>query len=190
MTSSATLARRLHAIERLDLLERAGDPALTAITRLAAFTAGGGAAAVHIFDAAHQHRVAATNAPLGPHPREESMCRLVVDGEQRIHCADATADTRFSYTSFVAGDEPVRCYASTPLRAQDGAVIGSLCTWDTAARALSAEQLARLDDLAELITSRIELTHIAGELGHVATHDALTGVLNRVMLDDRLAHAF
>ena len=59
------------------------------------------------------------------------MCKLVVDGEQRIVCEDATQDSRFAYSSFVQGDAPVRFYASTPVRAADGTVVGSLCTWDT-----------------------------------------------------------
>ena len=178
------------AIQRLHLLDRAGDPALTALTRITAYVAGGGAAAVHVFDDVAQHRVAATDAPLGDHPREDAMCKLVVDGERRIVCTDATQDPRFSYSSFVTGDAPVRFYASTPLRAMDGEVIGTLCAWDTSARELSEEQAGRLEDLAEQVSARMELVRLANDLGHQAIHDPLTGVLNRVMLDDRLALAF
>jgi GAF domain-containing protein len=183
-------ARRLDLIARLELLERAGDPALTALTRLAAYITGAPAAAVHVLDEAHQHRVAAVGAPLGARPREDAMCRLVVDGEQRIVCADATADSRFGYSSYVQGPEPVRFYASVPLRASRGAVIGSLCSWDTARRIVSDEQIARLEDLADQLVARVELTQLALELGHAATHDPLTGALNRLLLDDRLGQAF
>lgn len=188
MTSAAT--RRLSALERLHALDRAGDPALTGVTRVASFVAGGGAAAVHLIDDAAQHRVAATGAPLGTHPREDAMCALVVDGEQRIVCEDATLDARFSYSSFVHGDSPVRFYASTPVRAADGTVVGSLCTWDTEPRELDDEHVRRLEDLAEHVATLLELRQVASELGHAAAHDPLTGVLNRTMLDDRLAHAF
>jgi diguanylate cyclase (GGDEF)-like protein len=187
---SDVATRRLRAIERLHALDRSGDPALTALTRVASFVAGGGAAAVHLIDDLHQHRVAATAAPLGEHPREDAMCKLVVDGEQRIVCQDATTEARFAYSSFVHGDAPVRFYASTPVRAADGTVVGSLCTWDTVARELDAESAARLDDLAEQVSTLLELRQVASELGHAAAHDPLTGVLNRTMLDDRLAHAF
>lgn len=188
MTSAAT--RRLSALQRLHALDRAGDPALTALTRVASFVAGGGAAAVHLIDDETQHRVAATAAPLGGHPREDAMCKLVVDGEHRIVCEDATQDTRFSYSSFVQGEAPVRFYASTPVRAADGTVVGSLCTWDTEARDLADEHVRRLEDLAEHVATLLELRQVASELGHAAAHDPLTGVLNRTMLDDRLAHAF
>jgi diguanylate cyclase (GGDEF)-like protein len=186
--SNAT--RHTAAIARLGLLERAGDPALTGITRLASYISGAGAAAVHVLDDTHQHRVAGAGAPLGDHPREDSMCRLVVDSEQRIVCADATTDPRFSYSSYVQGDEPVRFYVSVPLRASDGAVFGTLCTFDIVARKLREEQVSLLEDLADQVVAQIELTRVAVELGHVASHDPLTGAVNRLVLGDRLAQAF
>jgi diguanylate cyclase (GGDEF)-like protein len=190
LVDDSAAARRNEAIARLGLLERAGDPVLTAVTRLAAYVTGAAAAAVHIVDDVLQHRVAATGAELGSHPRGDSMCRLVVDSEQRIVCADATADPRFGYSSFVTGDRPVRFYASVPLRATDGAVLGTLCAFDTATRAVADRQLSLLDDLADQVVAQIELTRVALDLGHVASHDALTGAVNRLVLGDRLAQAF
>jgi len=182
--------RRLDAIRALGVLDRAGDPALTAFARLAAFVTGAAAAAVHILDDEAQRRIAADGAPLGDHPREDAMCRVVVDGEQRIVCADAVLEPRFSHSSFVRGDDPVRFYASLPLRTSDGTVIGTLCCWDTVVRELGDEQLARLEDLADQLIARIELTRVAIDLGHAASHDPLTGAVNRLVLADRLAQAF
>lgn len=133
LANDAHATRHTAAIARLGLLERAGDPALTGITRLACYVSGAAAAAVHVIDDTAQHRVAGAGAPLGNHPREDSMCRLVVDSKQRIVCADASADPRFSYSSHVRGDASVRFYASIPLRASDGLVFGTLCTFDTVA---------------------------------------------------------
>jgi diguanylate cyclase (GGDEF)-like protein len=180
----------LEAISRLGLLEREGDPALTALVRVASYVTGAVAAAVHVLDDVAQHRVAAVNAPLGEHPREDSMCRLVVDDEQRIVCADATEEPRLGYSSFVQGPEPVRFYASVPLRTADGAVVGTLCAWDTVARELSREQVTCFEDLAEQAVSRLELTRIARDLGTAATRDPLTGAVNRLLLNDRLAQMF
>ncbi len=190
LANDADATRHSAAIARLGLLERAGDPALTGITRLACYVSGAAAAAVHVIDDAAQHRVAGSGAPLGQHPREDSMCRLVVDSEQRIVCADAAADPRFSYSSYVQGDTPVRFYASVPLRASDGLVFGTLCAFDTVSRELGDDQVARLEDLAEQVVTQIELTRVAVELGHVASHDPLTGAVNRLVLGDRLAQAF
>jgi diguanylate cyclase (GGDEF)-like protein len=173
-----------------NLLDRAGDPALTALTRVAAFITGAAAAAVHVFDEEHQHRIAGVGAPLGTHPREDAMCRLVVEGGRRIVTSDATADPRFRSSSSVEGPEPVRFYASVPLHALDGTVLGSLCSWDTRERVLGDEQLARLEDLAEQLVARIELGRLALDLGHAASHDPLTGAVNRLVLADRLGQAF
>lgn len=143
------------AIERLGLLERGDDPALEAIVRLAGYIAGGSASGVHILDERVQHRIAGHNAPVAGHPREDAMCRLVVETDERIATRDASDEERFAYSSFVQGDEPgVRLYVSTPLRMDDGAVVGTLCAWNGAAADLTDEQLARFDDLA-LLTATV-----------------------------------
>ena len=189
--ATGTRARRADVIARLGVLERSADPALTALSRIASYVSGARGAAVHIIDEDAQHRVAGTDAaPVGDHPRTDAMCRLVIDGGRRIVCADASTDPRFGYSSFVSGDEPVRFYASFPLRTSEDVVIGTLCTFDTVALRLTAEQEARLEDLADQVAAQIELTQIAVELGHAASHDPLTGAVNRLVLGDRLAQAF
>lgn len=186
----ALTRRRQEALTRLGVLNRAGDPALSGLARVAAYVAGAGHAAVHIFDDLFQHRVAAAGAPLGRHARSDAMCHVVVDGERRIICPDATRDERFGYSSFIRGDAPVRFYASLPLRASDGLVVGTLCTWDEVPGDLTDEQLARLEDLAQQASIHLEVSALAHDLGHAASHDGLTGVANRLLLCDRLARSF
>ena len=189
--TDAARARPGDTISRLGVLDRSADPALTALTRLASYVSGADGAAVHIIDEHAQHRVAGTSAaPVGDHPRDDAMCRLVVDGGERIVCADATRDPRFGFSSFIRGEQPIRFYASFPLRTSENVVIGTLCTFDSTEIALSAEQEARLEDLADQVTAQIELTRLAVELGHAASHDPLTGAVNRLVLGDRLAQAF
>jgi diguanylate cyclase (GGDEF)-like protein len=191
MVTPTRVAQRAETIARLGVLERSSEPALNALTRIASYVSGARAAAVHILDERFQHRVAGTAAaPVGHHPRADSMCQLVVDAERRIVCADATADPRFGFSSFVAAEDPVRFYASFPLRTSHGVVIGTLCTFDSREIEISAEQEARLEDLADQVAANIELTQIAVELGYAAAHDPLTGAINRLMLGDRLGQAF
>jgi hypothetical protein len=99
LADDRAIRRRGDAIERLGVLKRSGDSGLGRLCRLTAYVTGAGAAAVHILDETQQHRVASTGAPLGNHPCEDSMCRLVVDGDERIVCADAGRDDRFGYSS-------------------------------------------------------------------------------------------
>ena len=140
-----------------DLVGRAGDPTLDAIARLAAFIAGGSGAGVHILDEKVQYRIGALNAPLDEHPREDSLCRMVVDSDERIAASDASQEERFDYSSFTQGDPPpLRMYVGTPLRMSDGEVVGTLCSWDANAVQFSDEQLAAFDDLAAIAAALLE----------------------------------
>ncbi len=182
--------RRLAAVADLGLLERVGDPVLTALTRLARAVTGADSAGVHIFDAESQHRVAAAGAPLEAHPAQDAMCRLVVEGGRAIVTPDATADRRFDYSSFTRDAEaPVRFYASLPLHSGGGVVVGTLCAFDGEARELSEDQVAHLQDIAQLVCAHLDLMRVASDLGRAAQLDPLTGAVNRVIFDDRLAQA-
>ncbi len=190
VTLTDAQARRLEVIAELGLLDRIGDPVLTALTRLAQSITGAEAAAVHVFDAEHQRRIAATGAPLVDTPAEDTICRLVVKEGIRVITRDATAEPRFAYSPYVSDPTaPVRFYASVPLRSSSGVTVGTVCAFDTRAREISGEQIERLEDIAEVARTHLELVRIATELGKAATLDPLTGVVNRVIFDDRLAQA-
>lgn len=71
-----------------------------------------------------------------------------------------------------------------------------MCVVDARARELDAGQLAALRDLAgqaeQLLASRREhaqLLEVLAEVDHHASHDMLTGLVNRRLLLDRLGHA-
>jgi diguanylate cyclase (GGDEF)-like protein len=189
-TTDAELQRRGgDAIARLRLLDRVGDPGLAGLARVAAFVTGAEAAAIHIVDDVHQRRIAAVNAPLGDHPREDALCSLVVDGGETIVSEDATSDPRFAFSSFVRGNRPVRFYVSVPLRTADANTVGTLCAFDVVPRSLGEDQLTALEDLAAQAISHVELSRLAVDVGHAASHDPLTGAANRRLLADRLEHA-
>jgi diguanylate cyclase (GGDEF)-like protein len=181
--------RRLSTVADLRLLERIGDPVLTALTRLARTITGASGAAVHIFDAHYQRRIAAAGVPLLDHPEGDSMCRITVLNGTRVITRDATEDRRFDYSSFVKAATPVRFYASVPLRVGGDVAVGTLCAFDTEPHELSDEQISRLEDVAEIARAHLELVKVASDLGHAASLDPLTGTVNRVIFDDRLALA-
>jgi diguanylate cyclase (GGDEF)-like protein len=138
-------------------------------------------------DDSHQWRIAAVDAPLGPHPIGDSMCAIVMNDGAPTFCTDATIDPRFSHTSWVAGDTPVRFYASAPLRTRaEGVVVGTLCTFDTEPVTLTPAAQARLTDIAALVSEHLELRRLAEELHEAASTDRLTGAASRLILDDRL----
>ncbi len=183
-------ARRVALVAQLHLLDRVGDPTLTALTRLAQEITGAASAAVHIFDARHQHRIAATGAELDRRSIGETLCQVAVFGEANVVAEDVTHDPRFSAPLAGGADcEQVRFFAAVPLRAGGDIPVGTICAFDPSARELSARQLQRLEDVATIARAHLELLQVAADLGSAASSDPLTGVANRVIFDDRLARA-
>ncbi|MBV9816778.1 MAG: sensor domain-containing diguanylate cyclase [Solirubrobacterales bacterium] len=189
-TEELTVERRADAIGRLQLLDRAGDPGLTSLTRLVSYVTGAPDAAINVIDDRLLRPIASVNVPMEPMPLEQTYCRLVIDSGQRIFCADAAADPRFSFSSFTRGPEPRRFYIGVPLRTSDEVVVGTLCAFDTVERSMSDEQIALIEGLAAQVVSQIELMKIVRDLGHAASHDPLTGAINRLVLGDHLAESF
>ncbi len=172
------------------MLDSAAAMGLDRAARLARFISGSRCAAVHILDDRFQHRIASADGPaLGASPVEESMCIRVVEAGTGIYTPDATCDERFHGNPFTSGPEPVRFYSAAPLRVDTGAVVGTLCVFDTKPLELDAEQLALLEDVAMQVAQHLALHRSSRELAHAATHDPLTGLPNRTLLSDRLAHA-
>ena len=179
--------RRLGALAELGVLDRVGDPVLTRLTRLACLATGASAAAVHVFDDRYQRRVAAAGVPLIDQPASGSPCWAVVVSDARLVVSDTTTDPRFR----PSGEQgaPPRFYASVPIHVMSGVPIGTVCAFDERVLQLTDQQIAGLEDVAALVRAHLELARLAAELGDAATLDALTGAVNRVIFDDRLAQA-
>ena len=74
----------------------------------------------------------------------------------------------------------IRFYAAAPLTTVDGMTLGALCVMDREARAVSAEDVEALTDLAALLMEQIELHH---SHGHV---DISSGMPNRAQFIEDL----
>lgn len=183
----AEARRRVAGIEELArVAEGPTPPSLDRVVRLAASLAGSSAAAIHVIDDTTQQRIAASGAPLEVWPREDAMCRVVVEDGKAIATGDATRDDRFAHSSFVRGADPVRFYAAAPLEAPTFGVLGTLCVWDTQARSDAAAVLDELQDLAGVVVDALEALRSLRLLAEVAATDELTGLANRRQLLDAL----
>jgi diguanylate cyclase (GGDEF)-like protein len=185
--------QRLRAVAELGLADAAQRPGLERLARLAAQLAGTPIACVAIVErqtvwTAATHGVAPvvverTNA-FGAHA-------ILATGLWEVE--DAARDRRFAGHPWVAGAPFVRFCAAAPL-AVAGHAVGALVVLDTVARPrlADAEREALLDlaaAAAEAWSARLELATARAEIERLATHDVLTGALNRRGLTERLATA-
>ncbi|WP_299038555.1 ATP-binding protein [uncultured Pseudokineococcus sp.] len=157
-----TAVGRPPVLRRHGLESGAQEEELAAVARLAVALTGLPAAAVHLLDPSHQHRVAAVGCPLGSSPRESSMCASVVESGEAAVVADAREDARFRSSPWVTGARGrVRAYVSVPVVADDGAVVGTVCAFGEEPLAagedgVRSDVAARLEDLARLVVQLLE----------------------------------
>jgi diguanylate cyclase (GGDEF)-like protein len=184
---------RLGVLRGYGLLDQPREDSLDALARLAAYVCSTPTAVVNLLDADRQWQAAAHGCPTGQVPRDASMCARTVlapDAPDVTHVADASLDPRFTDNPFVTGAVGnVRLYASVPLRAPSGHVLGSLCVFDDRPGELSAEQLALLQDLGRQVVELFELRRVSTLAGRLALTDPLTGLPNRRAADAALASA-
>lgn len=182
---------RLGALHGYGLLDQPRQEELDALARIAAYVCGTPTAVVNLLDADRQWQAAAHGCPTGQVPREASMCARTVlapDAPDVTFVPDASLDPRFEDNPFVTGAVgEVRLYASVPLRAPGGHVLGSLCAFDSRPGELSAEQLDLLQDLGRQVVQLFELRRVGAVAGRLALTDPLTGLPNRRQLERYVA---
>jgi diguanylate cyclase (GGDEF)-like protein len=148
---------RLAALHDYRLVDEPADSALEAVVRVAALLAGVPTATANILDQHRQCQLTTTGFTGGDSPRAESMCAVrLLDGET-VYVPDASRDPVYRHNPWVTGVRgDVRFYASAPLITADGHVLGTLCVFDEVPRELSGEQIAGLEDLAEVVIALFE----------------------------------
>ncbi len=115
--------------------------------------------------------------------RDISFCgHAIVQGDVLV-VEDARADHRFQDNPLVNGDPNVRFYAGAPLTSPDGHVLGTLCVIDHEPRAISADELESLKDIAAMVSGEMAALQLA-------TVDPLTGLSNRRGFDMLTRQAF
>lgn len=180
--------RRDRAIGAYHALDGQPRRELTALVDLAAQVAGVPYAVVNLLTSNLQHQVATSGFVGQDSPRDDSMCRTVVDSGEPVMVEDASLDERYAANPWTTGElAEVKFYGSHPLRTPDGVVIGTLCVFDDEAHPItdeSAEGLAKLADRvvdvlelelasrrlseanARLSQSNERLAHFAGQVTH------------------------
>ena len=129
-------------------------------------------------------------------PWEDTLCRRALEGGS---CAVDDVPERWG-DSDAARALGITSYVTTPVRAADGELLGTLCAASSRRRAVDAEARKVLELFARLIAQQIEREALLSrlqaaneELAAHASTDALTGLPNRravrELLASRLRHA-
>ena len=145
---------------------------------LATTTTGIPFGVVNIITADEQHHIAAVGVDPGVCSLEVSMCgRVFLSGETTV-VPDASRDPLFQDHPFVTGQlASIRFYASVPLTAANGFVLGSLCLFSSAPAELPPEKKAALEIIASQVVEVLELHHharmLARSLAEARTSNAL-----------------
>lgn len=145
LASLAALGLRAGAEERFDRL-----------TRVAARLLGIRQVMINMVAADHQWTKSYHGMPIGPIPRDMSICAGAILAPDVLQIAD-TLRSAFADNPILHGDPPFRFYAGMPLRAPDGGRVGTLCLVDPRPRQLDDDELGLLRDLGCMIER--ELAH-------------------------------
>ena len=124
--------------------------------------------------------------PIGP---EVGGCGTAAWSGQRVITADVEDDPRWDAIRPRARAAGLRHCWSQPIKASDGEVLGTFALYGPEPRVPAPEHLALMEHTARITGIAIERHHAARRLLYGATHDALTGLLNRAAVLERLEHA-
>jgi diguanylate cyclase (GGDEF)-like protein len=177
---------RLRALYELEVLDTPPEEAFDRITRLAKSLLNAPMAMISLVDRDRQWFKSRQGVPVDETPRHFSFCTHTIEQTDPLLVNDALLDPRFANSPLVTGGSKVRAYAGVPLRTGAGYNVGALCINDVVPRDLSGEQIALLQDLAQLAVDELELRRIA-------LVDSVTGAMTarnfRKLSDSRILSA-
>jgi diguanylate cyclase (GGDEF)-like protein len=164
--------QRLEALARYDILDTPEEEAFERVTRLATRILAVPMATVTFLDGHRQWFKSRQGVDACETDRGPALCDLAIRQSDPLIIPDTLRDGRFSENPFVVGPPFLRFYAGIPLRSAEGHNIGTLCAMSPEPRAIAADEIAILQDLAGVVMDAMELRMLA-------TVDGLTGALSR-----------
>ncbi|HWH23494.1 MAG TPA: ATP-binding protein [Candidatus Limnocylindria bacterium] len=171
-------AERLAAVRRYDILDTPPDGAFDRITALAARLFKVPIAIVSIVDHDRIWFKSHHGIDVEQIDREPGLCASAILQDRPWVINDAPSDPRALTNPLVAGEFGLKFYAGMPLHTRDGYNLGTLCILDFKPRELSTDEMANLEDLAQMVVDELEL--------RLASLKALADAKEREQLKDAL----
>lgn len=155
---------RLTTLREYRIMDTPPEQAFDRVTKMVADLYGVPIALVSLVDDCRQWFKSAYGLDTTETPREMSFCQYVIAEERPLMVTDVLGDPRFQDNPLVTGDPHIRFYAGVPLRAYNGAILGSLCVIDREERSgLTEVELGRLEDFAGIVMAEADLRRIGAE---------------------------
>lgn len=143
-----TEMQRLKALQHLQILDTAADPAFDNLTQVAASLFDVPIVLVSLVDEQRQWFKSRIGVSVCELPRHDSFCGFAIQSDSIFIIEDTYLDSRFVDTSLVTGEPYIRFYAGVPIRAENGINVGTLCLIDTQPRQLTEADQRHLTLLA------------------------------------------
>jgi diguanylate cyclase (GGDEF)-like protein len=129
---------------------------------------------------------AIAGAPIGA---DSSLAGVSAHRGQPVVIEDIGQDDFWREREGLALSLGLRAGWAVPLLSSAGRALGSMVTYQRKPATPSADDLRLLDDITYLATIAVEQRSLMDKLAYQAQHDALTGLPNRVLFEDRLQQA-
>lgn len=192
---------RLEALLALEVLDTGAETEFDALVNAAAAVCDMPISLVSLVDADRQWFKANRGLEGATQtPRDVSFCAHAILQDEVFEVRDASLDERFADNPLVTGEPDIRFYAGAPVRLSSGHCIGTLGVIDREPRQLDDRQREVLRCLAQATAQAMEgrralqivrgmvsdLSQTAKDAEHRASHDPLTGLLNRAAFEVQL----
>jgi PAS domain S-box-containing protein len=156
---SETVARRLDALRRYDILDTPRELNFDTIAQLAADIFNASIAVVNFIADDRQWFKAETGIGVRELPLDVSICAHALLEEDLMVIADTRTDHRFKCNPLVTAENGLRFYAGALLRTADGTAIGTVCVLDREPRpdGITPQQRLTLKVLAQQVMTILDL---------------------------------
>lgn len=155
---------RLTTLREYRIMDTAPEEGFDRVTKMVADLFDAPIALVSLVDDCRQWFKSSYGLDTPETPRDVSFCQYVLTEDKPVIVVDVLGDERFRDNPLVTGDPFIRFYAGVPLRAYNGAILGTLCVIDRKERPVLAErEVARLEDFAAIIMAEADIRRIAAE---------------------------
>lgn len=176
--TAPTATQRDAVIERLGIDADTRDLSLDRIVRLTAIAMGCPMASFSVRYATDQFYVATHGFEMPAVPSDITICGVMTERGEACEVSSLSQHPDFKDNPAVVMENGIEFYASHPVFAPGGQVIGVLCVMDTMSRNLSLSQSRLLAEYAAMIEDALELRSLS-------IRDTLTRLYNRRYFDNR-----